>query len=86
MSWEDFKTSNQTPEYLAAAWCWQYERPSTQYANLPYRQESARYWYEKLQNIDPNAPLPDPPPQPPEPEAKKGMPIWYTIHPQIITI
>lgn len=86
LSWSEFKDSTQSPEYLARAWCWEYERPATATANVPRREAAARYWYEKLQNIDPDAPLPDPPPQPPEPESKKGMPMWYTIHPQIITI
>lgn len=80
LTWAQFKASTQTPEFLAQAWCWEYERPATQYANIPRRTEAARYWYDTLQNVDPSAPLPDPPEQPQTEHHK--MPFWfYTLPP-----
>lgn len=82
LTWEQFKSSTQAPEYLARAWCWQYERPRTDAANIPVRESAARYWYDKLQNITPTDPLPDPPDEQPEEKKKRKMPFWfYTLRP-----
>lgn len=46
MSFQEFVRSNESPEYLAYVWMYNYERP----ANLdqPERQEQARYWYSHI--------------------------------------
>lgn len=44
ISFKTFVTSTETPEYLAAAFLYNYERPASPNATL--RGEQARYWYE----------------------------------------
>lgn len=46
LSFQEFKTSNETPEYLAQAFLRNYERPADQ--NQPNRSTQARYWYDTL--------------------------------------
>lgn len=46
LSFREFKTSNQSPEYLAQAFLRNYERPTEQ--NQPNRSTQARYWFENL--------------------------------------
>ena len=46
LSFNDFKTSTQSPEYLAQAFLRNYERPKEQ--NQPNRSVQARYWFENL--------------------------------------
>jgi hypothetical protein len=46
ISFQQFKTSGQTPEYLAQAFLRNYERPANQ--NQPNRSTQARYWYDLL--------------------------------------
>jgi hypothetical protein len=48
LTFAEFKTSNQTPEYLAAAWVYNYERPADPAATITGRQTAARYWYDFL--------------------------------------
>lgn len=45
-SFEEFKTSTQTPEYLAKAFLRNYERPRD--GNQPIRETQARYWFDTL--------------------------------------
>jgi hypothetical protein len=62
MSFQQFKVSTETPEYLAQAFIRNYERPADQ--NQPNRSTQARYWWDNLSGsgiIDPNEPT-DPPP------------------------
>lgn len=51
LSFNDFKNSNQSPEYLAYAFLANYERPAD--PNQPLRASQAREWYNYLQNIIP---------------------------------
>lgn len=46
MTFQEFKVSNQTPEYLADVFLKNYERPAD--TNQPNRQTQARYWYDTL--------------------------------------
>lgn len=46
MSFQQFKQSNLTPEYLADAFLKNYERPADQ--NQPNRGTQARYWFDTL--------------------------------------
>lgn len=46
MTFKQFTQSNETPEYLAYAWLYDYERPSS--LNQPSRQTQARKWYDLL--------------------------------------
>lgn len=46
LSFKDFKTSTETPEYLAQAFLKNYERPRDQ--NQPDRSTQARYWFDNL--------------------------------------
>lgn len=47
-----FSVSEKSPEYLAAAFLYNYERPKS--PNAQKRGEQARYWYNILSDIDPN--------------------------------
>lgn len=46
MSFHDFTQSTDTPENLAYAWMYNYERPAS--LDQPDRQTQARYWYDNL--------------------------------------
>lgn len=46
ISFQAFKTSSETPEYLAQAFLRNYERPADQ--NQPNRSTQARYWFDTL--------------------------------------
>lgn len=58
LSYSDYMSSTQSPEYLAEAWMWNYERPSTQYGeqSLPNRRADARYWYDLWGGVVPPTP------------------------------
>lgn len=57
LSFEEFTTSTQTPEYLAAAFVKDYERPADQSASvLAYRGSLANAWYSYLTGQDPTPP------------------------------
>lgn len=73
LSYANFKSSTNSPEWLAYAFMYNYERPKE--LNQPERQTYARYWYNWLNNID------NPTPNPPEngAEWKSNMPIWLYI-------
>lgn len=47
MSFQEFKVSTLTPEYLAQVFIRNYERP--RYPNQPIRSTQARYWYDNLE-------------------------------------
>lgn len=71
-SFNQFKVSTQTPEYLADCFLKNFERPSD--INQPIRQTYARYWYDWWEGS------PVPPPNPnPEPDWKPSMPIWFAL-------
>lgn len=50
MTFYQFKVSNESPEYLADTFMKYYERPLK---NQPERAQQARYWYDKLEGINP---------------------------------
>ncbi len=54
LTFAQFKASTDTPEYLAGAWLYNFERPADPAATLAARQKSARYWYEKLGGVTPS--------------------------------
>lgn len=58
MTFQEFKISTQTPEYLAQAFLRNYERPAEQ--NQPDRSTQARYWWDNLSGsgtiTDPSTP------------------------------
>lgn len=66
LSYDDFKTSTQSIDYLTAAWVYNYERPLDPSSTLTLRQEAANYWYTYLSGQpeppEPPGPGPDPPP------------------------
>lgn len=68
---EQFKTSHYSPEYLAYAFMYNYERPANK--NQPQRQTDARKWYDYLSGKEPEPPEP-PEPDPPVPETY--IPAW----------
>lgn len=68
ISFKEFSTSNESPETLAQAFLYNYERPAS--LDQPNRSTQAREWYEFIMNLYPDIPTPDPTPTPTE---KKGM-------------
>lgn len=50
ISWGEWATSNESPEYLAMAFEYNYERPAQHH---PERQELARKWYDYLKGQNP---------------------------------
>ena len=45
LTYSQFKESTQSPDYLAAAWLYNYERPLDPSATIAARQANAVYWY-----------------------------------------
>lgn len=71
-SFDEFKVSKHTPEYLADCFLKNFERPAE--IDQPDRQRYARYWYDWWEGS------PVPPPNPnPEPDWKPSMPIWLAL-------
>ena len=59
ISYEEFKTGEYSPEYLAKAWLHNYERPRDQSESVElYRASIARHWYDLLIPFDPSEPIP----------------------------
>lgn len=48
LSWEEFKTSTESPEYLAKAFLYNFERPLDPGATEQLRADRARHWYDTL--------------------------------------
>ena len=69
ISFREFSTSTFSPEYLAQAFLFNYERPANK--NQPQRSTQARAWYEFIGGTEP----PDPPPDPPVPPGGY-VPAW----------
>lgn len=71
-TFDEFKVSIQTPEYLADCFLKNFERPKE--IDQPDRQRYARYWFDWREGS------PVPPPNPnPEPDWKRSMPIWFAL-------
>lgn len=68
ISYADFKISTQTPEWLASAWLYNYERPANPTGSEATRRSYARYWFDYLSNVSP-VPVPTP-------VYGRKMPIW----------
>ena len=54
LSFQEFKTSTENPDYLALCFIANYERPAE--PNQPIRGIQANYWYEYLGGITPPKP------------------------------
>lgn len=67
----EFKESNESPETLAGAWMYNYERPWS-YDTEWYRAERARYWYSLIPTWRHE--------KEPEPEKGKGGTVWLLSH------
>lgn len=71
LNFKEFAASTQTPEYLAEAFLYNYERAAAATADLEGRKKWARYFYELLEGETPDVPEPDPGvPDPPDPSEK----------------
>lgn len=69
MSWDEFKVSTKSPEYLASAFLKNFERAGAAYEEE--RRANARKWYNYLKNMTPFLPTPDTP--------KRKMPLWMYL-------
>lgn len=69
MSWDEFKVSTESPEYLASAFLKNFERAGAEYEEE--RRANARKWYNYLKNMTPFPPTPDTP--------KRKMPLWMYL-------
>lgn len=56
LTFSQYKSSRQIPEYMAKAWLHNYERPADPSASEPTRARLARYWYNKLSGVTPPTP------------------------------
>lgn len=71
-TFEEFKASTQSPEYLADCFLKNFERPSE--IDQPIRQEYARYWYDWFEGHY------VPPPNPPgAPDWRHRMPLYMYL-------
>lgn len=73
-SWEQWKKSTDTPETLASAYYWQYERSGAQ--SVGNRATQARYWYDYLKGETPIPPTPVPTAK----ILKGGKNVWRILH------
>lgn len=48
LSWEEFLVSNESPEYLARAFLYNFERPADPAATEAQRAAQARHWFDTL--------------------------------------
>lgn len=65
LSFHEFSISTESPEYLASAFIYNYERPAS-YSTEEERRGYARYWYDYLKDLNPEW-------EPTEPTKKKGL-------------
>lgn len=72
MSWDTFKTSTESPEYLARAFLHNFEKPTDPEQYDEIRSTDGRKWFDFINNLSP-APTPDPEPEP-KPEQKPTKP------------
>ena len=72
LSWAQFIKSDQSPEYLASAFLYNFERPDETQAAItePDRRAAARRWYDYLGGITP-----------PTPGTSGGLPLWMLLFP-----
>lgn len=70
LTFKEFTTSGKSPEYLAQAFLYNYERPAS--LDQPARSTQAREWYDFILNLYPDAPTPSEPDEP-TPTGKKEM-------------
>lgn len=73
LTFQDFKVSTETPEYLADAFLKCYERPADQ--NQPNRGTQARYWWDNLSGT--GTVTPTDPPSTPESDNHKALIHMY---------
>ena len=75
-TYDEFKSSTKSPSYLAAAFCYNYERPADPIGTMPARQDNANYWWTVLDGTDP----PDPDQPGPTPDDNgSSMPLWFYL-------
>ncbi len=72
ISFDDFKTSTETPEWCASAFLRDFERPAS-FATEDTRRTDARMWYDYLKDLDPFNPTPNPQ------EKYKRLKVWQMI-------
>ena len=68
ISFDEYKVSTETPEYLASAFLKNFERAGVEVEEE--RRTQAKYWYEYLSGLSPSQPPPSPSTK------KKGLPVW----------
>lgn len=56
LSYDAFKVSTESPEYLASAWLYNYERPADPASTEQQRRENARFWFEYFGGHEPPGP------------------------------
>lgn len=56
LSYDAFKASDASPDYLASAWLYNYERPADPGATEATRRQDALYWWDVLTGGEPTPP------------------------------
>jgi len=75
ITFQEFKVSTASPEYLAQAFIINYERPANQ--DQPIRSTQAKYWWDTLSGTGTIDPDPNPDPDP-TPSNKKIYHLWLS--------
>lgn len=57
-TYTEYKVSLESPEYLASVWLYNYERPADPASTEATRKRNARYWFDKLNGVEPPVPPP----------------------------
>lgn len=71
-TWDEWKKSTDTPEKLAEAYYWQYERSKA--GSEGTRPKQARFWYDYLGGVTPPSPVPT------AKILKGGKNVWRILH------
>lgn len=69
-TWAQFIKSDKSPEYLASAFLYNFERPADPAATEADRRAAARRWFDYLGGITP-----------PTPGTSGGLPLWMLLFP-----
>lgn len=76
ISFNDFLTGDYTPEYLAKAWLYNYERPADPAASEATRVARSKKWYEFIGGQPGPGPGPGPSPGPPGPRGSSRFKFY----------
>lgn len=77
ITFQEFKQSTESAEYLAYAFMYNFEQPGD--LNQPERKENAKYWFDYLEGDAPTPFPPKPHPTPGQVASNRKMPLWMAL-------